>query len=445
LTPLPDMAGRRGASMDQTHFLPGAIPAPAMPTRTARPSAHAAERFEFALACAVVFFAPMNVLRVQSFYFTASDFFACLCLGLMVVNRSLPLKPLGVGTAYWLFGLALMLGALLASSLLAGAVDRGLILSMQYLFAYLLLPLILLTRPWHETTTLMKMFIASIVVMVLHGIYVVDWVGTTNTTFVSGSGRLRGFVERDNECGSLIALTVPMILSMAAMRMLHPLIALALVPLLAYGIMLTGSNTALYAMLYGIGVFFIATLTMRRLVVGVAAIMLMISAVNMPVVRDHLPAVFQKRVLTGLESGNLNQAGTFADRMQLNEEAIRFAGEALLVGHGADRYREISEWRAPVHNLYLLIWNEGGLFALAGFLVMLVGGVITFTAPLRYRGGRLPFVCGFSTLSLFAVLINAVPHVYGRFWAVPVLLSLAPAITFLNRGPLPRRNSQRRG
>jgi hypothetical protein len=431
--------------MDQTHFLPGATPFPAPPAAgVARPSTQAARRFEFLLASAVVFFAPMNVLRVQSFYFTASDFFACLCVGMMIFNRSLPLKPLGVGTAYWLFGLTLMVGALFTSSLLAGVVDRGLILSMQYLFAYLMLPVLLLARPWRETTILMKVFVASIVVMILHGIYVVDVVGVTNTTFVSGSGRLRGFVERDNECGSLIALTVPMILSMGAMRTLHPVVVAALLPLIAYGIMLTGSNTALYAMLYGIGVFFIANINFKRIALGIGAIMLLVSAVNTPVIRDHLPAVFQKRVLTGLESGDLNEAGTFTDRMQLSQEAFRLAGDALMLGRGADQYREISDWHTPVHNLYLLMWNEGGLFALAGFLIMLTGGAITLAAPLRYRGGKAPFVCGFAALSLFAVLINAVPHVYGRFWAVPVLLSLAPAITFINHGPIPRRHSGRR-
>lgn len=430
--------------MDPSPSFPAAPSFAAMPVRAARPSGLAASRFEFALACAVVFFAPMNVLRLPTFYFTASDAFACVCLGFMALNRSIRLKPLGPGTAYWLFGLALMIGALLTSSLLAGAVDRGLILSMQYLFAYFLLPIILLARPWPQTTILMKVFVASIVVMILHGIYVVDFVGVTNSTFVSGNGRLLGFVERANECGSLIALTVPMILSMAAMRTMHPLIALAILPLIAYGIMLTGSNTALYAMLYGLGLFFLATLTPLRAVIGVTAILLLWSAPNLPVIDDHLPAVFQKRVLTGLETGNLNEAGTFAGRMQLNQEAIRLGGEALLVGHGADQYREISEWRAPVHNLYLLIWNEGGLIALAGFLLMLTGGFIALAIPLRYRGGRPAFVCGFTTLSLFAVLINAVPHVYGRFWAVPVLLSLAPAITFLNEGPTWQRKANAR-
>ena len=55
-----------------------------------------------------------------------------------------------------------------------------------------------------------------------------------------------------------------------------------------------------------------------------------------------LPAVFQKRVLVGLETGNLNDAGTFADRMLLIKEAIRLGGNVFLLGYGADQYREIS-------------------------------------------------------------------------------------------------------
>ena len=88
----------------------------------------------------------------------------------MIVNGTIKTRVLGPGTAYWLFGLATMVGALLVSSLFVDAVDRGLILSAQYLFAYFLLPLIILARPWNETETLMKVFVASMVIDVLHGI-----------------------------------------------------------------------------------------------------------------------------------------------------------------------------------------------------------------------------------------------------------------------------------
>ena len=196
-----------------------------------------------------------------------------------------------------------MVGALLVSSLFVDAVDRGLILSMQYLFAYFLLPLIILARPWDETETLMKVFVASMVMTILHEIYVVDYVGETNTTFVSGAGRMLGFVERDNECGSLYALTVPMVLSMAAMRTIRPIVAVIVLALLGYGIMLTGSNTALYAMLFGLGMFAFASLTAARIFQAVICVLVLWAAISVPAVRELLPAVFQKRVLVGLETG----------------------------------------------------------------------------------------------------------------------------------------------
>ena len=101
--------------------------------------------------------------------------------------------------------------------------------------------------------------------------------------------------------------------------------------LLACGIMLTGSNTALYCMLFGLGMFTLATQTAKR--------------------------VFQ----------------------------IAICGVALWAADHAEA------------------------------------------------------VCGFSTVALFAIMVNAVPHAYGRFWTVPVLLALAPAITLLNEGPRRQR------
>jgi hypothetical protein len=406
-----------------------------LPYRVAFPARAIFHELEFIFACGAAFFAPMNVLRLDSFYFTVSDAFTCLCLLAMAINGSIKPKIMGPGTTYWISGLSLMLAALLFSSLVAGTVDRGLILCGQYTFAYFLLPVILLARPWPQTVTLMKVFVISMVIMAVHGVYVIDYVGEKYTTFVSGNGRLQGFVERENECGSLLALTVPMVLALAERRAIHPVLGFGIVLLLAYAIMLTGSNTALYGMLFGLGMFFLASLTGKRIVQAALCLAALWAAINIPGIREHLPAVFQKRVLVGLETGNINEAGTFADRMLLIKEAIRFAGDATFLGYGADQYREMSSWRTPVHNLYLLIWTEGGLPTLVGFLIMLTGGGITLGVAWRERETRSVAVCGVATLVLFTLLINAAPHVYGRFWTVPVLLALAPTITYLAYGP----------
>jgi hypothetical protein len=397
-----------------------------------------AYRLEFLFACGTVFFAPMNFLRMPSFYFTVGDGFATLCLLAMLFNATLNLRALGPGTGYWISGLALMVGALMTSSLFADVTDRAIILCGQYLFAYLVLPLILLARPWRETTILMKVFVTSIVIMVLHGIYVVDYLGERNTQFVGGSGRLLGFVERENEFASLVALSVPMLLAMAATRMINPVLAFLIVPLLTYGIMLTGSNTGLLSLTYGVGLFMLFRLTFVKTILVLAGMQLLWFAINLPALQVYLPAVFRRRVLGGLVSGDVNELGTFSDRMALIKEAAGIAETKILLGVGADQYREISAWHAPVHNLYLLLWSEGGVLALAGFLVMLTGGVIVIVQAFGRTGGRTLALCAFTTLTLFAALVNAVPHVYGRFWTVPVILSLAPAVALLQYG-LPRR------
>ena len=72
-----------------------------------------------------------------------------------------------------------------------------------------------------------------------------------------------------------------------------------------------------------------------------------------------LPETFQERVGGAVGSGDLSQAGTFVNRSELIEEAWTFAEGNILIGMGVDRYRELSNHDNPVHNLYLLIWNEG--------------------------------------------------------------------------------------
>src|SRR3546814_14522839 len=79
-----------------------------------------------------------------------------------------------------------------------------------------------------------------------------------------------------------------------------------------------------------------------------------------------LPKAFQERVGNAVESGDINQAGTFLNRSQLMEEAWGFAEDYTVIGMGVDRYRELSAYDNPVHNLFLLIWNEGGAIAFCG-------------------------------------------------------------------------------
>ncbi|WP_416357616.1 O-antigen ligase family protein [Aureimonas phyllosphaerae] len=417
----------------------GATPFRSEPDRPAR----AGGRLELWLAVGAVFLAPFNILRVDAFYFTASDVLVVATLLARVTNRSFVYAPLGAATPLWNLGIMLLSVMLLASSLLHGAADRGVILWAQYCFAYLLLPYVVLARPWRETILLIKAFLASLVLMCLHGILVVDVLGERNTTFVTGSGRLVGFVERENECASLIAMGAPLALWLTASGSVRGWLRWPLLLLFAYGIALTGSNTGLIGLLLAIAAFTGLTASIWRIAVaaglGVGLLMVMVTWG-----REFLPPVFQRRVLGALENGDIDQAGTFAGRMQLIHEAMGMADHSLLFGFGADQYRVVSAFHAPVHNAYLLIWVEAGLLGVIGFALILLSGVLIGITAIGAGRDRLAGACALTAVCLFAATANAFPHLYGRFFVVPLLLGLAPSVVSLNYGLLGRARSLKR-
>jgi len=149
--------------------------------------------------------------------------------------------------------------------------------------------------------------------------------------------------------------------------------------------------------------------------------------------REYLPAVFQKRVLGALESGDIGQAGTFDHRLELIYEAIHRANETIFLGVGADQYAVTSFISQPVHNLYLLLWTEGGLFCMIGFIIMIGAGMGPALQAWNRPGGRTYAVCLLCLATLFLMSVNAFANVYGRFWAVPVILASGVCYAFVAR------------
>jgi hypothetical protein len=375
----------------------------------------------------------MNFLRIQLFYFTLSDALVCLCLLMMLRRGALALQPIGqASTFYWSLGLSLLLGGLVLSSIVHGDPLRGLVFAVQYFFAYFVLLLVIAGRAEKELIVLAKVFIFAIVLMCLHGAYLINIDGQTNTNFVSGSGRFTGFVERENECAALIALALPMLLYLCTDRRLTRLALLAL-PILGYGVMLTGSNTGLGALALSVAIFSALTLNWKRLLPAATAAAVAIGAIA-HWGRDYLPATFQRRVLGALESGDLAQAGTFDHRLELIHEGISRADSTILLGMGADQFAVNSVASQPVHNLYLLLWTEGGLFCMVGFIVMIAAGYGPALSALRRPGGSAVAACTISIVTIFLLSVNAFASVYGRFWSMPVVLAVALAYAFVQRG-----------
>jgi hypothetical protein len=386
-------------------------------------------RLEFYVAMAGVFFSPMNFLRHPVAYITLSDVLIAVSLLMLISTGRLSLRGIGAAsTVWWLAGLSMLVSALLVSSLVNGDALRGIVYVLQYFFAYFFVLLFFAGRNERQLTRLVKVYVFSIVLMCLHGIYLIYVDGEKNTTFVSGSGRFTGFIERENECAAVIALSVPLLLVLCLTRRLPKFAYLGL-PIMGLGVMLTGSNTGLASFVYAVGVFCLVAFGWKRLfLIGVTA-MAAITAIDYWA-RDYLPAAFQRRVLGALESGDIGEAGTFDHRYELIQEAIGRADNILFLGIGADQYHSARFFEQPVHNLYLLLWTEGGVLCMAGFILMIGAGLGPAISALRHPGGRYFAACCFSILTLFLFTTNAFAHVYGRFWVMPILLSIALANAF---------------
>jgi hypothetical protein len=85
-----------------------------------------------------------------------------------------------------------------------------------------------------------------------------------------------------------------------------------------------------------------------------------------------------------------------------------------------------------VHNIYLLLWTEGGLFALLGWLGLM--GLAVGIAVLAAVRDRLTGGLAASVLVVFFIQSTANPHMYARMWIVPVLIVTGIAFQVGRRG-----------
>ena len=377
----------------------------------------------FHLAVLAVFLSPMNYLRTDIIYFTASDVAVVMALAVMLWQGALPRRPFGGATGLWLAGfLMLGTGLMLGSIAHAAGVDLGKVMA-QYAFSLLLVPLVVAGRSLAETVVLARALVLSIVVVMLFGMWMIHVVPDPPLSFVSHNNRMRSLVERENECAAMGAVGLVFLLGLCQAGLARLWELLVALPILAYGIMLTGSNTGLMCAALGVGMTMVFAPSGRLMVfVLAAAAAILALGTAFPAL---VPDVFRTRVLEGITAGDPNLSGTFTDRLLLIQEAFRLADDRLLIGMGAEQFRNISVFDAPVHNTYLLLLNEGGLLSLCGLVVLMLAGLPAPLSHLTDRRHRGVAATTLTILLIFALMLNTFPHFYARFWNVPLILALS--------------------
>lgn len=379
------------------------------------------------LVGAAVFLAHFPLWRHAAVFFTLSDLLFCLTLVTIVLTRGLPRAPLGPLMPYWLGGCVLLVMPLVGSSLINGVPMRGLIVIAQYLFSFALLPFVIMGRDHDATIDLAKTFVAGSFVANVVGVafYYAEFDG--GFLYVSGAGRLAGFVGDPNGNAHMMALTYPFAVYLWLSGRMAPYYVAPVLLVLAVALVLTSSNNGLALTALGLLVFLVMLRDLRylgRALAGLAVCLLLIFAWG----SFWLPETFEQRVLGAVRSGSLDEAGTFEGRVALMKEAIELIDDTMLVGLGVDQYRVLSRFGAPVHNTFLLIWTEGGLPALIGWLsllIMVVAGAVLIGAH------RLDGALGCAVGLVFACIGFTTSHTYGRHLVVPVHLAMALVLTSL--------------
>lgn len=386
------------------------------------------------LAGLAVLLSPMNYLRLPGIYLTASDIAIALALLVMIRKGRLPRQPFGIATPLWYGGFVLMMAGLVLGSVAHGNPSDLANITAQYGYSLIVMPLVLAGRPTEQVITLLRMLVLGIVAVMVFGIAMIHAYADPPRPFVTWNGRMASLVERVNECAALGAMAIVLVLGLWQIGRVRTIEMIVALPVLGYGIMLTGSNTGLICAALGVGMMAVVNGSGRMIamVIGVLAA----SVAFVALFPDQVPPVFRDRVLSGLETGDIERAGTFTGRMELIREAFSLSGQHLLIGMGADEYRDVSLHGAPVHNSYLLMLNEGGLLSLLGLAILMATGLPSVVSHLTEARFGPHLTVAVTILLIFALMLNTFPHFYARFWTVPLILVFALTASL----PAPYRN-----
>lgn len=381
-------------------------------------------RLEWILVAATVLLSPVNYLRLEAMFVTAADVVAVAALLTMAARRAVPINFFGPATGIWLLSFIAFVGGLSLSSVVRGDPAALPTILAQYSFSLLVLPLILAGRSYDQTLLLLKLFVASIVFVMVFGIYVVHFVDNPDPHLVSSSGRLRSLVERANETAALGAMAMTLVLGLNFLGGLRVLWVVLALPILFYGVLLTGSVTGLLTSGLGMALVVFACGSRRQILllailVGVAV------SVATTAGEALLPEIFRQRVFEPLSQADIASAGTFADRVALIREALGVSRDTLVLGLGAQQYSGVSAFQAPVHNVFLLALVEGGLLSFFGVLGLFLTGVFLAWSAATRAGGRAIGAITLVVLIVFIFVFSTVPTFYARFWHVPLLLALS--------------------
>ncbi len=384
------------------------------------------ERFRQLCLGAACFLLSWHVLRVGDFNFTASDFLFLVCFGFFLVRNRLNMMALNVMTAHWCAALAMMLGGLLIGSVFNGDPLRWANIASQYIFGFLLLPMVLMSEDRMWIRKCLLYFVLGVAASQIVALSMANFFSFEQSkellgpSVVAGNGRIGGLVSDANLNGAVIAFSIIALFNAHHHGLIRNFFAVCVGAVLLWALLSTASFTAFASAGIATCIYFVSSNLGRFMKVGIPLIVFAVTyiALGLP-----LPEAFSERVLGAVLSGDLSQAGTFTQRSALIAEAWEMSKDTLFVGLGVDRFRVESIHGMPVHQFWMLLLTEGGIISFTGLVLMF--GILGMMGIRAFNLHREDGAMALAILVILLIFSTSIPHMYNRLWITPMMLALA--------------------
>jgi O-antigen ligase len=338
----------------------------------------------FLLAC---FFAPFYTLRLGNILFTVSDFFFVIGFILLILQKRVTInKSFKTMLLVFLVGVSLILVGNYLSSLYGNPPTRdGITSSLQYAFVFILLPLVVIS---FDEKTVKKMllyflygfttvvFIGSITHMFLPAVY--NFL-ETNNIFI-GVNRMGSFLG-SNGLAKTIAISIPLLYLLTLDNFIGKKRALFIFLIFLIGLLLASSFGGILAAVTSL--LFILSLEIKqikqfkKLLFPIIFLIIMVSVylLNFGSSFSYFNT-FENRIIEILATEDIENAGSLSVKKDLMGIAWNSIKESPIIGSGFGSFQFNNIYGQKVHNVYLGLWVEVGLFGFIGLLIILLANLL---------------------------------------------------------------------